>query len=109
MPLSCTDCLEILGVSTSRIPKGLSRDKFTFTFYLEADTERVECNYQRLTELPFFTELTFGTMLQSNNVRSLFSVFMYTNKHTNRIRTNHLKLFNAIFQQVRRGVLIGVV
>jgi len=70
-------CLGILGASTSWIPKGLSRDRFTFTFYLETDTEGVECNYQLLIEVTFFfTELIFGNVLQSHNVRSQVSVFM---------------------------------
>jgi hypothetical protein len=89
LPPSCTDCLEIFGASTSWTPKGLSRDNFTFSFYLEADTERVEYNYQRLIKLPFFTELTFGNVLQSHNVRSWVSVFMWTNKQTNKQNMNY--------------------
>jgi len=103
LPLLFTDCLKILTASASWIPKGLSRNRFTFTSYLEEDTEGVERS--DLLNYLFFTELTFGNVLQSHNLGSRVSIFMYTSKQTNRTRTTHLKLFNAIFQPVRGGVL----
>ena len=42
LPPSCVKCLEILGASTSWSPTGLSRSvkgSFTFTYYLQGDTQ----------------------------------------------------------------------
>jgi hypothetical protein len=46
-PHSCTDCLEILGTSTSWIPKGLSRDCFTF-FHPDVQHVSVIGTYQQV-------------------------------------------------------------